>query len=1007
MNIINLIFEVVTVKLNRFLIASILILAILTVGAVCASDNITQDAVTLKSDDSSPEDLLGGESYYDDDFYITVCENYSQDKKDWDSKELIYISSHSNENGTFSVFVGDVLKESLTLTDGYFSKQDAYNKYFADIYPTDLGLDIGKYNVKVKFNGNTLINSQVSLSQKEDFDIFMQNPYYCEQEYWSSPSFIVIDSNHFNTGTLEILVNGNRKISYAVNNGSFEEIADCSNKSRYLSASDLVEGYGTYNIKITFTENGMTKTLKDENVVIGEFEPTVDPKIEMYFDLYTVNIPADDIAHIYLPREATGILTISYNNVNESISYSKGYATHYMHSWNLNHLGENKVTATYVGDDFGTLTVTESIIVVPGIVAPSYVNVGEEFAITMCTHEWVIGNFNVYEYNDGKKGKLLASNEIRNRYSTVKLSSDFEGLNRYYLEFDYPGGDYPVIQDVYMVKNSENVNVEISSEAEVGKAFNVSITAPAIDFTFAQISVDDGEVEFLNMGSGKAIKSISSLDAGYHTVKVFYDNGYHWDGAEYGDIYLNTFTVNVGVKTEIIYEVVKFEDSSQNLVIGLVDINGNVLANRDILVKLAGLNLTLTTDSEGIAVLPINLAAGNYKADIYFTGEKGYLSSSNTANITVDKTKTFLLSRNIKMSYGEDKNLTVNLFDIAGNDMAGKEIIINFTNLNVTYKKITDINGQVILPIDLKADDYDVYISFLGDDSYLPSFSYVNVDISKARTYFASSSLTCDFKHADIEVTLSTDYGIGVSNKNIVFDWDSSQTTGTTDKSGKVNFSMDITKSNFTMSIYFEGDENFMNATGYLAVIFKDIPTALTVPAVTTTYNVAKDLVITLKDTWGNALDGKNIVIKLNGKNYSKKTDGNGQVRLSVNLPAKTYVAEISFAGDDAYKAVSKSVNVVVNKATPKLTASAKTFKANVKTKKVTATLKSNTNQVIKNAKVTLKVNGKTYSAKTNSKGVATFTVKLTKKGTFKAIYKYAGNSNYKAVSKTVNIKIN
>ena len=59
----------------------------------------------------------------------------------------------------------------------------------------------------------------------------------------------------------------------------------------------------------------------------------------------------------------------------------------------------------------------------------------------------------------------------------------------------------------------------------------------------------------------------------------------------------------------------------------------------------------------------------------------------------------------------------------------------------------------------------------------------------------------------------------------------------------------------------------------------------------------------------------------------------------------------------------------------------------------------------MKNTKVTLKVNGKTYSAKTNSKGQSTIKInKLTKKGKFTATIKYAGNKYYNA--KTVKAKI-
>ena len=60
----------------------------------------------------------------------------------------------------------------------------------------------------------------------------------------------------------------------------------------------------------------------------------------------------------------------------------------------------------------------------------------------------------------------------------------------------------------------------------------------------------------------------------------------------------------------------------------------------------------------------------------------------------------------------------------------------------------------------------------------------------------------------------------------------------------------------------------------------------------------------------------------------------------------------------------------------------------------------------MKNTKVTIKVNKKTYTAKTNGKGVATFKItKLTKKGTFKSVITYKGDAYYNKVTKKVNIK--
>ncbi|MBQ6813156.1 MAG: hypothetical protein IJP12_00810, partial [Methanobrevibacter sp.] len=72
-----------------------------------------------------------------------------------------------------------------------------------------------------------------------------------------------------------------------------------------------------------------------------------------------------------------------------------------------------------------------------------------------------------------------------------------------------------------------------------------------------------------------------------------------------------------------------------------------------------------------------------------------------------------------------------------------------------------------------------------------------------------------------------------------------------------------------------------------------------------------------------------------------------------------------------------------------------------------TATLKTDKNVVMKNVKVSITVGKKTYSAKTNSKGVVTLTLsKLSKKGKYTATVKFAGSAYYNAVSRKVKITV-
>ena len=128
---------------------------------------------------------------------------------------------------------------------------------------------------------------------------------------------------------------------------------------------------------------------------------------------------------------------------------------------------------------------------------------------------------------------------------------------------------------------------------------------------------------------------------------------------------------------------------------------------------------------------------------------------------------------------------------------------------------------------------------------------------------------------------------------------------------------------------------------------------------------------------------------------------------MQINLQRVTiYTFAISYIGDNEYQASFAAAKITVQKHTPKLTAAAKTFKASAKTKTVSATFKASNGKPIANQKISFTVNGKTYSATTNANGVASVSVSLTKKGTYTATAKFAGNAYIKATSTKFTIKI-
>ena len=193
------------------------------------------------------------------------------------------------------------------------------------------------------------------------------------------------------------------------------------------------------------------------------------------------------------------------------------------------------------------------------------------------------------------------------------------------------------------------------------------------------------------------------------------------------------------------------------------------------------------------------------------------------------------------------------------------------------------------------------------------------------------------------------------------------------------------------------------------------VSSTFTVPA--TDYGAGErgsQLSFTLKDSYGNVLADKTVLIALNCEICNVTTDKNGIGSFMVNLEtAGVYTCAISFRGDEKYDAAPLAITkLTINKKKTTIKASAKTFKAKAKTKKISVVLNTIKNPndgksyLKKGKKLTLKVNGKTYTAKTNAKGIAKFTIKLTKKGKFAAKIKFAGDATYNASNKSIKITI-
>lgn len=226
-----------------------------------------------------------------------------------------------------------------------------------------------------------------------------------------------------------------------------------------------------------------------------------------------------------------------------------------------------------------------------------------------------------------------------------------------------------------------------------------------------------------------------------------------------------------------------------------------------------------------------------------------------------------------------------------------------------------------------------------------------------------------------------------------------------TDENGTAKLPL---KFNETGSVYavFAGNDNYNAASMEVGTITVNKKASyLTVKNYSFKTTATKTLTATFKDKNGNLVKGRKVTFTVYGKTYTATTNAKGVASVKISLVrGGTYTYTAKFAGDAVYKAVTAKGTLKLTKVASALTVKKYTFKKAAK-KTIKVTLKSGST-LLKSKKISIKVNGKTFSAKTNSKGVASIVIKLTKKGTFSYTAKFAGDVTYKASSKAQKIVI-
>ena len=573
-----------------------------------------------------------------------------------------------------------------------------------------------------------------------------------------------------------------------------------------------------------------------------------------------------------------------------------------------------------------------------------------------------------------------------------------------------------ITSESFTIKGHVKKDTPISAVADVN-GYKVTITVnvdeDATGFVGLKIS---GSTVYVPLENGVATYT-ATLAAGSYNVEVTYlgDDDYN------------------GNSTRLLFTVV--EVAKENTTIGLdvssvedyatFTVNVNPDATGIVRFEVSGAeNYTVYADViNGVAVMEDVLEVGDYTVVATYMGDDRFNSNATS--------ESFAIKGHVKMNTTISQDIVVDGYEVTITVTVDSNAT-GFVEFNIGgrqyYASVND--GKAILVADFPQGRYMGNVLYLGDDNFNDALSLLYFIVEEEPVIVPISSEFTDIVINDdlnISMVLKDGNGNPISNAPIRY-----SVNGVSNNTTTLNDGSFVIKgeNGAVITVIYEGNETIKgtNITVSLAPVVPVVVkvTHFDIPGGVITLNgYAVDTkageqgmtyATALLDDDGKPVVGVPIQFAVNDKIYNRVTNEKGSFtpyHLDM-VRAGRYTMAFYFSGNENYTSAFGSVCVDLDKKPITIKASAKSYKASIKTKSYTVTLSTKAcssadgkAHLSSGKKVTLLVNGKTYSGKTNTKGQVTFKItNLSKKGKYTAKISYAGDITYESATKSVKLTI-
>lgn len=400
------------------------------------------------------------------------------------------------------------------------------------------------------------------------------------------------------------------------------------------------------------------------------------------------------------------------------------------------------------------------------------------------------------------------------------------------------------------------VNVNLSEKLDGNLTVLVNNTPYTLSYTNGT-----GSLIFKNLTYGNYTISAVFTKDNYQTVNVS------------ENVEINSIKTVLEAENVVMY----YKDGTRFAVV-LKDINGNPLANMDVIISINGRNYVKQSDENGTASLGLNLESKNYTVVTAFGGNSKYFGTRSNNTVSILST---LISKDIVKYYRNGTQFYATVLDFKGNPLANTTVMFNING--VFYNKTTDENGTAKLNIWLRPGKYIITIFNLvtgeqaGNNVTVLSKIVENYDLVK---YYKNAS--------KFSVKILDSQGYPVEGTIVTFNINGVFYYKETDANGIASLAINLRPGKYVITTMYGQYDVGNNVTVLPTLQTSDLKMK---------YLDGSAFNARVVDGQGNPLANQIVKFNVNGVFYNKVTNDEGIASLNIRLMKGEYIITSIYNG--------------------------------------------------------------------------------------------------------------